>query len=429
MSRVTVVGAGVVGLVSAWNLTRRGHEVVIVERTGPDRDGCSYGNAGMIVPSHFVPLAAPGMIRLGLKWLGNPESPFALSPRPSWDLLSWLWAFRGNCNRRHVDRAAPVLRDLNLASRGLYERLENELPGGIGLERRGLLMLCRTAEGLAEEAHGADRAAGLGIPAEVLTAEAVRHVEPALEANVAGGVLYPLDCHLSPAALMANLQADLERANAVFHWGTEVTGFAKEGRRLRGVRTTAGEIPTDEIVLCAGVWSPAVAGDLGLRIPVQPGKGYSLTLERPAQLPRLCAILVEDRVAITPIGAALRFGGTMEIGGRLDDLGPDGQPRIAPRRIAGIVKSVVRAFPAFRAEDFTDIEPWVGLRPCTPDGMPCLGRPRRYENLVVNTGHAMMGISLAAVSGRITADIVEGVPPATTADRHALDALAPDRFA
>jgi D-amino-acid dehydrogenase len=195
------------------------------------------------------------------------------------------------------------------------------------------------------------------------------------------------------------------------------------------VRTTAGEIPTDEIVLCAGVWSPAVARDLGLAIPVQPGKGYSLTLERPARLPRLCAILVEDRVAITPIGAALRFGGTMEIGGRLDDLGPDGQPRIAPRRITGIVKSVVRAFPAFRAADFAGIEPWVGLRPCTPDGLPCLGRPRRYDNLVVNTGHAMMGISLAAVSGRMVADLVEGVPPATTADRRALDLLAPDRFA
>jgi D-amino-acid dehydrogenase len=428
MSRVAVVGGGVVGLLSAWHLARRGHEVSIVERSGPGRDGCSYGNAGMIVPSHFVPLAAPGMIRLGLRWLGNPESPFAITPAMSWDLLAWLWRFRGHCNRRHVDRASPVLRDLNLASRGLYERLDAELPGGIGLERRGLVMLCRTEAGLAEEAHGAAVAARLGVPAEVLSAEGVARTEPALAAAVVGGVLYPLDCHLSPAALMANLQADLERAGASFHWGTDVTGFAKEGPRIRGVRTDRGEIAADEVVLCAGVWSPSLARDLGLRIPVQPGKGYSLTLERPARLPRLCAILVEDRVAITPIGAALRFGGTMEIGGRPDATGPDGRPRIAPRRIAGIVKSVVRALPAFKPEDFAGITPWVGLRPCTPDGLPCLGRPRRYDNLVVNTGHAMMGISLAAVSGRMAAELLDREPPASAADRHALELLSPDRF-
>ena len=249
-------------------------------------------------------------------------------------------------------------------------------------------------------------------------------VEPALEANVAGGVLYPLDCHLSPAALMAKLQTDLERAGATFHWSTDVTGFVKDGRRLRAVRTAAGEIPTDEIVLCAGVWSPAVTRDLGLRIPVQPGKGYSLTLERPVESPHRCLILTEDRVAVTPIGRALRFGGTMEIGGRVDARDAE---RVAPRRIAGIVRSVVRAFPAFTADDFKEVTPWVGLRPCTPDGLPCLGRTGGCDNLVVDTGHAMMGISLAAVSGRIVADTLDGVPPEDV-ERAALALLAPDRF-
>ena len=425
MKRVAIVGAGVIGLLAAWHCRRRGWEVTVVERSSPTRDGCSFGNAGMVVPSHFVPLAAPGMIRLGLRWMWNPESPFAIRPAWSWELLDWLWRFRGACTRRHVDRAAPVLRDLNLASRGLYERLHADLPGGIGLEPRGLVMLCRTAAGLEEEAHAADMAARLGVAAEVLSAADVARAEPGLQMTVAGGVLYPLDCHLSPAALMANLQGDLERGGAELRFGEEVTGFACEGRRIRAVRTDRGEITADEVVLCAGAWSPAVARDLGLRLPVQAGKGYSLTLERPAELPRRCLILTEDRVAVTPIGGALRFGGTMEIGGRIDSRGM--AERIASGRIAGIVRSVVRAFPAFVADDFARINPWVGLRPCTPDGLPCLGRTRGCDNLVVNTGHAMMGISLAAVSGRIVADTLAGTPPEAV-DRHAAALLSPDRF-
>jgi glycine/D-amino acid oxidase-like deaminating enzyme len=166
VNRVAIIGAGVTGLLAAWHCRRRGREVTVIERATPRRDGCSFGNAGMVVPSHFVPLAAPGMIRLGLKWMWNPESPFAIRPAWSWELLEWLWRFRGACTRGHVARAAPVLRDLNLASRGLYERLHADLPGGIGLEPRGLVRLCRTAAGLEEEAHAAGMAARLGVAAE-----------------------------------------------------------------------------------------------------------------------------------------------------------------------------------------------------------------------------------------------------------------------
>jgi len=424
VNRVAIIGAGVTGLLAAWHCRRRGREVTVIERSAPRRDGCSFGNAGMVVPSHFVPLAAPGMIRLGLRWMWNPESPFAIRPAWSWELLEWLWRFRGACTRGHVARAAPVLRDLNLASRGLYERLHADLPGGIGLEPRGLVMLCRTAAGLEEEAHAAGMAARLGVAAEVLSTADVARAEPGFRMDVAGGVLYPLDCHLAPATLMANLQADLERMGATFRFGEEVTGFAREGRRIRAVLTDRGEVAADEFVLCAGAWSPAVARDLGLRLPVQAGKGYSLTLERPVESPHRCLILTEDRVAVTPIGRALRFGGTMEIGGRVDAHAAE---RVAPRRIAGIVRSVVQAFPAFTADDFTEVTPWVGLRPCTPDGLPCLGRSRGCDNLIVDTGHAMMGISLAAVSGRIVADTLDGVPPQDV-ERAALALLAPDRF-
>ena len=420
MKRIAIIGAGVIGLSTAWYCRRRGWEVTVIDRGADRRDGCSYGNAGMVVPSHFVPLAAPGMIRLGLKWFWNPESPFAIRPSLSWDLISWLWRFRGFCTPAHVQRTAPTLRDLHLRSRGLYEQLQTELPGGVGFTPRGLVMLCHGPHGLAEETHAAELAKKLGVAAELLGPEELKRLEPNVDLAVAGGVYYPLDCHLSPAAVMANLQHDLERTGGRFLWERDVTGFIRDGRRVRAVQTQQGDVEADEFVLCAGAWSPLVVRDLGLRLPIQAGKGYSLTREEPRQLPNLCGILTEARVAMTPIGKTLRFGGTMEIAG-LDE-------RISPRRIQGIIKSVCRYMPGFTPRDFAGIEPWVGLRPCAPDGLPYLGRPRGWDNLVVNTGHAMMGVSLAPVSAALTADTLEGRAADTSADHTALELLSPNRF-
>jgi D-amino-acid dehydrogenase len=415
--RVTIVGAGVIGLTTAWYCRQKGWDVTIVDREAEDRNGCSYGNAGMVVPSHFVPLAAPGMIQLGLKWMWNPESPFYIKPRFSWDLLRWLWEFRANCNARHVRRSAPLLRDLHLRSRSLYEKLDEQLPGGIGLCRKGLLMLCRTSHGLDEEARGAELARSLQVTAEVLDSAAVQRLEPAMEMAIAGGVFYPLDCHLSPGQLMANLTRELQNQGVQMQWARRVDGWRTSGKKVDAIVTDQGEMPVDELVLCAGAWSAEVVRDLGLRLPMQAGKGYSLTLANPRQLPKLCGILTEARVAMTPIGQQLRFGGTMEIAGLNEEIGP--------RRIRGIVKSVVKYFPKFQETDFEGIQPWVGLRPCAPDGLPYLGRALSWENVTINSGHAMMGISLAPISAQLAVEIIAG-EPATVGS---LSLLAPHRFA
>jgi D-amino-acid dehydrogenase len=413
---VVIVGAGIVGLSTAYFCARRGHRVTLIDRSPAMRDGCSFGNAGMIVPSHFTPLAAPGMVATGLKWMWNPESPFYIKPRFDRDLLGWGYKFWRAATKRHVDRCAPLLRDLNFAGRTCYEELAASENGeDFGLVRRGLVMLCKTPHALEEEIETANRARELGIPAEVLDRAGIAALEPDVEIDVAGGVLYPRDCHLSPNRLMAALQRRCEADGARFHWNTEVVDWRSEGKRLAAVKTTSGEIQADEFVLAAGVWSDGLARGLQLNLPMQAGKGYSLTLDSPRQLPKVCAILTEARVAVTPMGGSLRFGGTMEIAG-IDET-------INARRVRGIINSAQRYFPAFRAGDFVGVQPWCGLRPCSPDGMPYLGRTSKHRNLVVATGHAMMGLSLGAISGKIVASLIGEELP-----EFDLALVSPDRF-
>jgi D-amino-acid dehydrogenase len=410
-----VIGAGVIGLSAAYYLMRRGHRVTILEREAEPRDGCSFGNAGMIVPSHFIPLAAPGMVALGLKWMWNPESPFYVKPRLDAELLAWGWKFWRASTPEHVARSAPLLRDLSFASRACFEELAELIGNDFGLVKRGLLMLCKTAQALDEEARTAARARELGVPAEVLDAKQAAALDPGVRMDIAGAIHFPTDCHLSPGRFMAALQRELERGGAAFSFQTEVTGWRVQGRRVEAVRTTRGEFTGDEIILCGGAWSPAVARGLRLSLPMQAGKGYSLTLSPPRQLPELCAIFSEARVAVTPMGGALRFGGTMEIAGF--------NSAINPARVRGIVNAVPHYFPDFTPEDFAGIEPWCGLRPCSPDGLPYLGRCGAYDNLSTATGHAMMGLSLGPISGRLIAEILSGEPPSI-----AISMLSPDRY-
>ena len=416
MSRhVLVIGGGVVGLCAALYCARRGWRVTLAERNGESRDGCSFQNAGIVVPSHFVPLAAPGMVALGLKWMCNPRSPFYIKPRASWNLLDWLLKFWRAANAEHVRRAAPVLRDLAHASRGCYEELaapENDF----GFAKSGTLMLCRTRHALDEETRTAEHARTLGIQADVLDAGETAALDPGVRMDISGSVHYPGDCRVAPDRLVAGLQRRAAEAGATLAWNTGVTGWRIEDGRIRAAVSSAGaEIEADEFVLCAGSWSPQLARGLGLKLVMQAGKGYSLTLPRPPGLPRFCAILTEARVAVTPLAPALRFAGTMEIAGLNED--------VNPIRVRGIVDAAPRYYPDLRPADFEGIRPWCGLRPCSPDGLPYIGRTARCANLVVATGHAMMGITLGPVTGRIAADILSGEEPGMD-----LALLSPDRY-
>lgn len=412
---IVIIGSGVIGLTTAYYCARRGHEVTLLDRESPARDGCSFGNAGMIVPSHFVPLAAPGMVALGLKWMWNPESPFYIKPRLDFGLFDWAFKFWQASSAARVERAAPLLRDLNFASRACFEELAALQGSDFGLTTRGLLMLCKTQHGLDDEAKFAARANALGVPAQVLDAKAAAALDPAITMDIAGAVLFPKDAHLTPGRFMAALRSQCVAADVRFKWNTEVTGFAREGTQLKAVRTTRGDFKADEVVLCGGAWSPLLADELGLHLPIQAGKGYSLTLPKPPQLPQLCSICTEARLAVTPMGSALRIGGTMEIAGLNED--------INPVRVRGIIKSALQYFPAFKESDFDGIQPWRGLRPCSPDGLPYIGRTAKFANLSFAAGHAMMGLSLGPITGQLIAQILSGEKPPFD-----LSLLSPDRY-
>lgn len=411
---LVIVGGGVIGLCAAYYSARAGFSVTVIDRNPESRDGCSFGNAGMVVPSHFIPLAAPGMVALGLKWMWNPESPFYIKPRLDLELIRWGYRFWKASTPAHVQRSAPLIRDLSFASRAAFEELA-ALPGNdFGLVQKGLLMLCKTQHALDEEAAMAQRAVSLGVPAEVLNATETAAKDPAVTMDVAGSVFFPKDCHLSPDRFMSGLKRELDRLGCRFVWNTEVTDWSVERGRVKALRAGDQEITGDEFLLCGGSWSPATAAQLGLDLPIQAGKGYSLTVKNPRQLPAICSIFTEARVAVTPMGGSLRFGGTMEIAG-LDE-------RINPVRVRGIIKAVPKYYPRFGEADFEGIKPWRGLRPCSPDGLPYIGRTKRATNLVIATGHAMMGLSLAPITGKLVANTLTG-----TANDIDISLLDPDR--
>jgi D-amino-acid dehydrogenase len=413
---VLIIGSGVIGLCSAYYLIRRGHRVTIVDRVAPEHEGCSFGNAGFCCPSHFVPLAAPGMVARGLKWMWNPESPFWIKPRFDRELFDWGWKFWRASNKRHVTAAAPLLRDLQFASRAAFEELADSSNNDFGLVKKGLLNLCKTQHALDEEAKVAEAARNLGVAAEVLDAAGTTKLEPGIRMDIAGAAYFPQDCYLWPNRFMTSLRARLEKSGAQLSWRSNVTGFKVGGNRIEAVATAAGELRADEYVLCGGSWSPILGRELGLKLPMQAGKGYSLTLPNPRQRPQICAILTERRCAVTPIGGGgLRFGGTMEMTGLNE--------RINPARVQGIIKSALMYYPDFTPEDFAGVKPWCGLRPCSPDGLPYVGRTAQYLNLTIATGHAMLGLSLGPATGQIVAQIISDIKPFID-----IGLLDPDRY-
>lgn len=409
---VIVVGAGVIGLCTAYSLLKAGRPVTIIDRDGEIKTGCSYGNAGMVVPSHFIPLAAPGMISKGLKWLANPEGPFYIRPRLSPSLIRWCKIFASHATAKHVDASCELIRDMNMESRRLFVDLAKDV--GVELNERGLLMLCNSDKGLDEEVEVAEMANRLGVGAEVCDPARLQELDGGIRMEVKGGVWFKNDCHLDPAAFVTGLRAKVKEMGAEFLENTKVTGLSKQSGGT--VKLDGAAVPSGyQIILACGAWTSELMKTLGHFMPMQAGKGYSLTMANPRELPELCSILCEAKVAVTPMGGRLRFGGTMEICG--NDLS------VNPRRVKGIIKSVNRYFPNYEESDFEGIEPWAGLRPCSPDGLPYIGRVAGYSNLTVASGHSMMGLSMGPVTGRLVAEIISTGSPSIRMEK-----LDPLRF-
>lgn len=415
MKHVLICGAGAVGLCCALFLRERGYQVTVIERDSAGGDGCSFGNAGIVATSHFTPLAAPGAIGLGLRWLLDPGSPFYIRPRFDSALAAWIVQFMRAANREQANRAGPILRDMLIASRELYEKLADRCDNAFGLTKRGLLMLCRTRAGLEEETRAARRARELDLPVEIVSATRAADIDPGITMDITGAVFYPLDAHMDPRLLMRKLTELVIASGVTIHWSTQLDAWRTASGRIAAAATSQGELAADEFVVAAGAWSAQVVRSLGCKLLLQGGKGYSFTLPAPAQMPRLCSILSEAHVSVTPMGGALRIGGTMELAG-LDRA-------VSERRTQAIAAAAAQYFPALRAQDIAQVRPWAGLRPCSPDGLPYIGRFAPYSNLCVAAGHAMLGISLAPITGQLVSQVLAGEQP-----RIALEPMSPRRY-
>ncbi|MEO0558084.1 MAG: FAD-dependent oxidoreductase [Bacteroidota bacterium] len=405
---VVVVGSGAIGLCAARALQRRGREVTVLSRESVGV-GASAGNAGMVTPSHFVPLSSPGVVAQGLRWMLNPASPFHIRLRPNLELTRWLWLFWRHCTEGHVRTSAPILRDLALASVDLMGALQDDV-GQIGYAQTGLLMAYRTEKGRKADLELADHAEAMGLEVERVDAAALAEREPTFSSDLLGAVLHKQDGRVDPDALLRQLEAALTRDGATIRTGLEVTALAPQPDGSTCVHTSTGEVRAETVVLAAGSWTGRLTRSLGLRVPLQPAKGYSVTTPLPETPPTLPTIFTDDKVTVTPLPDRLRFTGTLALTGF--------DPSVNERR-AGPIRQLAARY----APEATEMEMWSGYRPCSPDGLPFIGPVPGAPSVWVATGHSMMGLMLAPVTGELVAELAMGEP--TTVDTRPFQA---DRF-
>ncbi len=399
---VIIIGGGIIGLSSAFYLQQAGYSVTVIDSSDM-RQGCSYGNAGYVCPSHFVPLATPGIVKQGMKWMLNAKSPFYVQPRLNGELISWGLKFMKSATREHVERSAVPLRDIALLSKRLYEEWAR-LPGmDFAYEPKGMLEFFKTEENLHHAEETLKESLHLGLDARLVSKEELKAMEPDAEIDALGALFFACDAQLYPNKLMSRLLAFLQQKGVRFESNQEVTGFSTNGNRIKGVKAGGKEYTAEHIILAAGVWSSGLAKQLNLRLPMVGGRGYSVTFENAPYKLHHSIILSEARVAVAPMdGNKIRFGGTMEI------TSLNAPPRM--QRVAGILESVKRYFPEYDIPMPAEDKVWYGYRPCSADGLPYIGKVQKYTNLTVATGHSMLGISLGAGTGKLVSELVQGVP-------------------
>ncbi len=395
---ILVIGGGVIGVCSAYYLAQQGLEVKLLE-AGEICAGASFGNAGLILPSHIEPLATPNALGQGLRWLLNPESPFYIKPRLSLSLASWLWRFRAASKEERVRVSMGLLQSLSSRSVELYRELAKLTGMAFGYEELGSLHLFNTSRGHRDARTSKDLMRTFGIEARLMTPDEINALN--IRAEVRGGLYFPGDSHLVPADFVVQLGKAAVDSGVDIRTGTEVLGFETSGPKVTAVKTTRGDFQPDQIVLAGGAWSPELSRALKLRLPIQPAKGYSLTYQSPENPPSIPVMLSEARVAVTPMGRFIRFAGTLELAGH--------DMSINERRINTIMRQAAEYLPWTKRLELVEI--WRGLRPCTPDGLPVISRPGRYENLIVAAGHATIGMVLGPVTGLLVAQLASFQEP------------------
>ena len=393
---IIIIGGGIIGLCSAYYLQKEGHQVTVIDQSDFS-NGASYVNAGYITPSHIISLAAPGMINKGIKWMFNSESPFYVKPRLNYDFLKWSWAFKKSATAQKVEKAIPVIKDINLLSRELYEDLKSSGDFDFFYQHKGLLMYYQTEKAGEEEWKVGQRAIQEGLKVENLSKEQVQKIEKNVDLNIKGAVYYHSDAHMTPNEFMPQLKTYLKKNGVSILGNEEVLDIMVANQKITGIKTTNLHIKSDEFVIATGSWSQNLAKKLGVDIPIQAGKGYRVNTKSETNI-TIPAILMEAKVAVTPMNGFTRFAGTMEIGG-INDI-------INPVRVNAIAKAAESYYPNLRVNEQEKEAAKCGLRPCSPDGLPYIGKSFKCKNVTFATGHAMMGWSLGPATGKLVSEII-----------------------
>ncbi len=394
---VLILGGGIVGLACAYYLLKSGRGVTIIEQNTL-ASGSSHGNCGTITPSHATPLAMPGMIGKALKWMLTPDAPFRVAPRLDLQLFEWMLQFAQQCNWSAYRRVAAVKAPLLLRSRELIANLVKDENLACEFEQSGTLYAHRDEKAFADEAALPKTLAEVGIVMETIDAARCRELEPALNDSIVGGYFNPGDARLRPDRYAAELARVVRENGGNIVESTRIIGFRKNAERVAAVLTDQGEFSATDIVFALGAWSPQLARQLGLRIPIQPGKGYSITYTRPQKATRIPLTLKERSVCVTAWDSGYRLGSTMEFAGYDTSLNR--------ARLDALKRGAAEYL--LEPEGPAVVEEWYGWRPMTYDDLPILGRAASCSNLTFATGHGMLGVTMSAVTGEMIAQLIGG---------------------
>lgn len=399
-SDVIVIGGGVIGLSCALALLKAGVGVRLIERAQVG-SGASHGNCGTITPSHAAPLTVPGVVGRALRSLWRADAPLHVSPRPDLRRFAWLAGMARFCHWTEFARIAEARAALLQRSRAVLDDWLQTEGIDCGMQRTGSLYVYRDALQLRQAHWHAEWLQRLGIAVQTLDGEAVQALEPALREGVAGGFLHPDDASLRPERLVAALAARVRELGGHIEEDAPVQRLHGKGRARVDVDTARGRFQAERVVLAAGAWSPKLVRALGLSLPMQPGKGYSLTFTSPAQVPRRPLSLREVSVCVTAWDDGFRLGSTMEFSGY--------DTRMNRRRLEAIRRGAAAYLKTSEGPQLT--EQWWGWRPMVQDELPLIGPSARWPNLMLATGHGMLGMSMAAATGELVAALCAGPAP------------------
>lgn len=397
---VLVVGGGIIGIACAHYLTRAGRSVTVIDQ-GSLAGACSHGNCGYICPSHVLPLTEPGMVRMGLRSLFQPNAPFRIKPRLSPALANWLFQFARRCTHRQMLAAAVHLKAILDSSMREYRELET---AGLDCEWNdvGLLYVLKHEAAL-DRFAAQDRLITdeFAVSARRIEGADLQAFDPALKSGLAGGFLYENDASLRPDLLARNWVRQLKAQGVLFWENCPMEGLRKEQGRIVALQTPLGDMEADDLVFATGAWTATLSRELECRIPIQPGKGYSLTMARPDPCPRVSMLFPEHKVGVTPFQQGYRLGSMMEFAGY--------DSTIPPHRIQQLRNSAE----PYLTNPWSDVveEEWYGWRPMTWDSLPIIGRTPRLANTWLATGHNMVGLSLAPATGRLLAELMDEETP------------------